>query len=637
MNKKQGGLIFFIVVVLAILLFNLNYLGFSVANTSSSVIIHGANSPPIISNLNETMFICEDEKLYAEFNVSDPNSDTITSYDLNPTDPFYLFWIRQDAPYTVFAIVSGELNKGDTGGLDTGFKLYEETISVSDGFETTTADTNITVIEINHAPTIEDVGVQTVYTSGENSTFYEEVDSTDEEYDAGHGDLNFNISITNSTGHSVNLFNISSEGIMDFTATNQTPIGVYNITICVNDTGLTTPFVNISQECNQSGGTLSACDNFSLTVTNSNRAPNITAYYPIDLNFSVGSTTPINFNITKYDPDGTIPDAYWYLDGELQEYDSGSSIDYFTYTFGCGVASGVHNFTVNITDGLLNDSIMWNVTINSVACVVPSPGGGGGGGGGGALISKFEVEPDFITTTILQEEGKSFDIKLKNTGNTQLNLDLQTVNISDISILSDEALVIGVGEEKTTRVYFYALSKTKPGVYFGKILISEGSTQKTIHVVVEVKKKEALFDIAVNIPTEYKNVLAGEKMSVFVDMLNIGLYGTAVDAELFLYIMDFDKLILYEASKETLAVETNLSIVRELYVPEETKKGTYLVFGKVKYNNITISTYDTFNVLEKKYVKASYFIVLVIVVALILLIFFLIWKRRKDRKERGYK
>jgi len=50
------------------------------------------------------------------------------------------------------------------------------------------------------------------------------------------------------------------------------------------------------------------------------------------------------------------------------------------YNFGCGV-SGNHTIQAVVTDGELNDSVSWNLTLEYVECPVSPLGGGGGGGG----------------------------------------------------------------------------------------------------------------------------------------------------------------------------------------------------------------------------------------------------------------
>ena len=120
--------------------------------------------------------------------------------------------------------------------------------------------------------------------------------STDEEDgDQSSGKLGFNISFLNSDY----LFNITDEGIMNFTP-NSSQIGIYNISICVNDTGINNVHENISVLCNQDGSSITTCENFSLTVTNENRAPTIIDYYPENLTFSAPGTNSLYFSITSW-------------------------------------------------------------------------------------------------------------------------------------------------------------------------------------------------------------------------------------------------------------------------------------------------------------------------------------------------
>jgi len=108
----------------------------------------------------------------------------------------------------------------------------------------------------------------------------------------------------------------------------------------------------------------------------------IISQYPLFSNFSAVANDNLVFNVSKYDPDGTIPDSYWYADSISKKYYSGNSSDEFRYSFGCGV-SGIHNISVEITDGLLNDSYNWTVTVSFIPCPSEQASLGGGGGGEG--------------------------------------------------------------------------------------------------------------------------------------------------------------------------------------------------------------------------------------------------------------
>ncbi len=646
MNNTKRWLLLFIILALVAIFFNLRFLGFATFNnTHSEVTVRPPNLPPNITRIDKNIYVCEMDSLFYLFDAVDPDADALAG-GFNPASSlfFVLFYSQSTPNDNVLAIISGIMRKNLLYGVNTGSRLFQERVYVYDGYNTSCCydyeNINITMIEINNPPDVEDIGVQTVYTSGEGSEFNRRWYVDDKEFDYSYGTLTYNISIVNSTGSPVNLFGISQQGFMSFIPDNDTVLDTYNITLCVNDTGLTNTHPNITNQCLQDGSSFTRCDDFTLTVTDENRPPEFSAYYPGNLSYSKRGTETFYFNITKYDPDGTIPDSKWYLDGREVASFSGSSVDEYSYNFGCGT-SGPHNLTVVITDGLLNASLSWNLTVIYEGCVVPpsSSGGGsgGGGGGGGEAPEPFIVRPEFITTSVLRESGKDFSIVINNTGRERLNFSVEIENLTEMAILNEEAFALDPGEGKVLKLYLYALKSAEQGVYFGDVAVRAGGTQKDVKIVLEVKEREPLFDVKVIVPREFKVLDAGDDLNVTVNMLNVGLYGTAVDVELYLYTTNLDKILIYERQKETLAVETNLTIGRSLFVPYNTPAGTYLVMAEAKYNNITISTYDTFSIREKKYVKISYVIIVVAVLVLILIILFIIYKRRKDKQERGYR
>ncbi|MDP3027590.1 MAG: hypothetical protein Q8N63_07840 [Nanoarchaeota archaeon] len=345
-------------------------------NNNVEFFVSVPNSNPIIDNISNNILVCEGDYLSYLFNISDIDGDDLT-VDISPKNPFYTSFYRSiNSTLDTYEIFSGTLSKSNAGGANAGSKNYSETITASDDNSSDSKNTNITVIEINNAPSITNIGVQTIWARGENSSFnYQVIVSDAEDGNQSSGNLNFSITFSGES-----LFNISSRGVMNFTA-NSSYIGVHNISICVNDTGIDNLHQNISL-CGQDGSSLTSCNNFSLTVTGQNRAPEIVSKFPVNLSFNASGSDLSYFNISKDDADGTIPDAYWYVNNIFKEYDSGNLVDTFYYSFGCGI-SGAHTIKAEITDGELNDSVQWNITVINVECPVGvSPGGGGGGGGG---------------------------------------------------------------------------------------------------------------------------------------------------------------------------------------------------------------------------------------------------------------
>lgn len=347
------------------------------------------NSAPIILNMSDDFYACENNFFSLNFNASDIDEE-LYSFSLSPQFPSSPFYISSLGAlnFTTFSyeIFSGNLNKDNAGGSNSGYHKYLETISVSDGEYADSKDINITVIEINNAPVIENIGVHTIWTRGKNTTFdYQVLVNDIEDGNQSSGDLTFDLIFNESQNK---LFNISSNGTMNFTATNSTPVGVYYINVSVKDRGILTPHENIGL-CGQNGSSISSYKQFSLTVTDENRPPKIIEYAPLSLVLAGSGDNMFYFNITSEDPDGTIPDVYWYVDDNMTFYYSGSFESEFYYNFGCGT-SKVHTVRVRITDGELTDTQEWSVNVSTVACPKGVVSGGSGGGGGGGAPKKID-------------------------------------------------------------------------------------------------------------------------------------------------------------------------------------------------------------------------------------------------------
>lgn len=343
------------------------------------------NTAPILGFISPEILVCEGESLFYTFNFTDNEGGNLVA-SLSNTNPFYVY----NPPSPSFgSVYLSEIFSGDVLAKShaRGNTIYSQNVSVTDGTYSDSTLTNITVIEINNEPSVETLGAKTVWAYGnENRTFYEVVNVSDLEYgNESSGNFSFNLTFNNSV---TPFFNISQFGVINFTA-NESYLGannaskVYNLSLCVTDLGLLNPHVNISSECDVDGSNNTVCQQWTLTVTAQNREPRIESYYPADLNFNASGSSTLNFNVSVIDPDGTYPDARWYVNGALSETDTGSLNNYYSYAIPCGV-SGDYSFLVNASDGLLSDNLEWNVSVSSVACPVLSPGGGGSNGGGGS-------------------------------------------------------------------------------------------------------------------------------------------------------------------------------------------------------------------------------------------------------------
>jgi hypothetical protein len=316
-----------------------------------------SNIAPRLGDIEDSILICEDSFLNYSFDASDVEENQIITVDINPKGLFYvnpITFINDKQTFAESYIISKDFVK-----VDVGSRIY--TLSVSDQKYVDTKIVNITIVEVNNPPVVSEIGAQTVWINGSNTTFYKEIDVNDvESGDRTSGDLTFDLTFLDGD----QFFDITNDGVMSFVA-DESLIGFYNISVCVSDVGLDVTSANIDL-CGQDGLSQTVCKNFSLAVTLNNRAPTIVSHYPDSVG-SFAGTTGLYLNTTYMDPDGNIPDARWYIDGALKQLETGSLNSEFSYIFGCDV-SGIHTAELIVGDGNLNDSVFWSFEVAKIDC-----------------------------------------------------------------------------------------------------------------------------------------------------------------------------------------------------------------------------------------------------------------------------
>jgi len=312
-----------------------------------NITVNNVNDAPNLSYI-PNFYIYENEAFYYNVDADDP--------DLNIPNSNEILYFYDDTSMFVINELTGEISF--TPDYDDAGNNKTVIIFVSDEETIDFQYVNFTIIEVNDPPILILDTAQTVYV---NDSFYSyDVYSYDEE-DGGEdtGNLTF--------WDNTNLFNISQyNGKFNITL-DISMVGTYNINISVNDTQ----------------GSMNS-EVLSLTITDENRPPVISAYSPTDLTPQIEETESINFSITAYDPDGTIPSKRWYLD------DTELNVTVSSYLYITGYeSSGIHNMTVFVSDGIATITLTWIITVTDKA--QPSgpagPSGGGGGGGGSACVS----------------------------------------------------------------------------------------------------------------------------------------------------------------------------------------------------------------------------------------------------------
>ncbi len=251
-----------------------------------------------------------------------------------------------------------------------------------------------------------------------------------------------------------------------------------------------------------------------------------------------------------------------------------------------------------------SNTLIFNVTHFSTYSseetpVQSSPGtgnAGGGGGGGGMTISTtkdWTVNKDKIKVSLKLGETKKEEIKVHNTGSQKISINIYSQKLENFIEIRERSFELNPGESKTIILYIVAREDAIPDLYMGNLIIKGEGTEKEVLIAVEVKSKKPLFDVNVEIPKKLLKILPGEELLAKIKLFNIG--GERVDANLEYEIKSREnELILQE--KETVAVETQASFIKEFLIPEDVNYGTYILYVRVTYNNEIASASSWFDI-----------------------------------------
>ncbi len=368
------------------------------------------NNPPEILNITDEIYVCENTFLSYIFNVIDPDKvvdefgSLIVNVDISDKDPFYIMSSVLD-DYTIeseifsFSALDKTHVEQKRNGNDA-WAVYPETITASDWMFSDSVDTNIIVIEVNNPPSF-DIGAETIdlYVRGEDNVFYYDLGTLliGQGEETPLNDLVFNLDFLSAVPP---FFGINEEGVINFTGDDSFILPgqnftTYHLNLSVQDTGLASlrdnihPNISLCYAYGLTEDPQSWSQDFYLTITKENRAPQITSYYP-NLSLNALGTDVLYFNITAKDPDYTPLDVYWYVDSVEKAHISGfnrTDLSEFEYTFGCNIFEN-HIIKVVVTDGLLNDSIQWNLSLTNVACPISLPEVFTGGSSGGLFCKE---------------------------------------------------------------------------------------------------------------------------------------------------------------------------------------------------------------------------------------------------------
>ncbi|MBI5193734.1 MAG: tandem-95 repeat protein, partial [Nitrospirae bacterium] len=277
-----------------------------------TITVADVNQAPVLNPVGNKS-VTENDLLQFTVTASDPDGSIVTlSSTAAPS------WATFNTTTGVFS--------GTPGYTDSG--TYSMTFTASDGSLTSSETISITVSNANRPPVLNIIGAKSI-SEGSNLNFT--ISGSDPDTDP----LTYSVAGLPSGA----TFN-SSTRVFDWTpAYNQA--GSYNITFTVSD------------------GSLSDSEVVTISVTNVNRSPVLTAIGAKSVNENVN----LNFTISANDPDG---DPLTYSATGLP---AGAAFNTATRVFNWTPSytqSGSYNVTFRVTDGTLNSSEVVTITVNNV-------------------------------------------------------------------------------------------------------------------------------------------------------------------------------------------------------------------------------------------------------------------------------
>lgn len=239
--------------------------------------------------------------------------------------------------------------------------------------------------------------------------------------------------------------------------------------------------------------------------------------------------------------------------------------------------------------GNLNDTRSISFLVN-VASPIEISSGNGGGGGSIAIHPKnttFAMDTTkFIIRSVVGDKSVR-EFTIKNMGNKSTNIALRiegqkitmtdgTVkNFNKFATLSLNHTKLKPGEK--TIVKLHIIAPDVLGVFSGKILLTDGNTNKQIFIAINTQSKETIFDVSDTVINN--KIYNSEKVRTQIDLLPVGEKG--VDITLKYTIKDFNGKIYLEKS-ETFYVKGPMSFVRE-FPTKNLSPNNYLVTVQMIY------------------------------------------------------
>ncbi len=334
----------------------------------------------------------------------------------------------------------------------------------------------------------------------------------------------------------------------------------------------------------------------SITIQGDTTPPDVFLDSPENKSYANADVIGLNFTIT--DSQNSVDTIYYNLD-------NGNNVtvtENTTITDSVTVGSHTLFIFANDTQGNLNDSI--SVAFERLAAAAPpAPSGGGGGGGGGTTGRVIERKAELFVDKLIKIQIKKGDsliklIKIKNMGNIPLDVSLERQEeLKEILDFKESKFFLVPLQEKYIEMITNAGPGIVPGVYIGEIYAVYESISEKIQVIIEIESIRVLFDVALDIPLDYKNVLPGNEILLQATVFDIS--GLRSDINLEWLIKDSKgNTILKDI--EVVRVENQASFSKRFLIPADLPLGEYVATAIARYRDSVGTASSRFSVVREE-------------------------------------
>ncbi|MEK6889038.1 MAG: hypothetical protein AABW80_02925 [Nanoarchaeota archaeon] len=211
--------------------------------------------------------------------------------------------------------------------------------------------------------------------------------------------------------------------------------------------------------------------------------------------------------------------------------------------------------------------------------------------GSGEERDDFSINSVLIKASIVEGKEMNKTLSIGRGIGQQVNLEVE--GIKGVR-LGEESFVLNNEETKNINVIFSS-EGLKPGVYTGRIKISDDKSFSYVSLVLEIESMDVFYDANLDIPPKYSTIDVGGQLVAQVKVFDLtwggitqGLGVNSVDIDYEVYDLKGNAV---SSQSENLAVDRQTSINKNIDFPKNVERGDYVLAVIVKYkSSISVSS-----------------------------------------------